>query len=148
MTLECFCNVFPCPSISFVLKSAGTQRESAARDAKSVAVNVGGIKCMVESQYISNHDFHEVVTSLPYISHFHTIWFISEEDFNYDIHGQEYMPHFYNFLAYGSKFYGSGLLCSNHIHATIYNQLAFNVVTYSRDVLCYVSNIPCEILGP
>ncbi|XP_041007724.1 uncharacterized protein LOC121252232 isoform X3 [Juglans microcarpa x Juglans regia] len=38
----------------------GKQRENSPENAKySVCVNVGGIKCLVESHYISNHDFLE-----------------------------------------------------------------------------------------
>ncbi|KAK4586205.1 hypothetical protein RGQ29_023408 [Quercus rubra] len=38
----------------------GKQRENAPQNAKnSIYVNVGGIKCLVESQYVSNHDFLE-----------------------------------------------------------------------------------------
>nr|XP_023915907.1 uncharacterized protein LOC112027474 isoform X2 [Quercus suber] len=38
----------------------GKQRENAPQNAKnSISVNVGGIKCLVESQYVSNHDFLE-----------------------------------------------------------------------------------------
>ncbi|KAG2728041.1 hypothetical protein I3843_01G182700 [Carya illinoinensis] len=38
----------------------GKQRENSPENAKySVRVNVGGIKCLVESHYISNHDFLE-----------------------------------------------------------------------------------------
>ncbi|KAK7308010.1 hypothetical protein VNO77_41561 [Canavalia gladiata] len=37
-----------------------TQRQSLEQDTrKSLSVKVGGIKCMIESQYISNHDFLE-----------------------------------------------------------------------------------------
>uniref|UniRef100_A0A6N2N3B3 Plus3 domain-containing protein n=1 Tax=Salix viminalis TaxID=40686 RepID=A0A6N2N3B3_SALVM len=36
----------------------GAENESSTRNSKnSIAVNVGGVKCLVESQYISNHDF-------------------------------------------------------------------------------------------
>ncbi|KAJ6771324.1 ZINC KNUCKLE (CCHC-TYPE) FAMILY PROTEIN [Salix koriyanagi] len=36
----------------------GAENESSTRKSKnSIAVNVGGVKCLVESQYISNHDF-------------------------------------------------------------------------------------------
>ncbi|KAF9673524.1 hypothetical protein SADUNF_Sadunf10G0033200 [Salix dunnii] len=36
----------------------GVENKSSTRNSKnSIAVNVGGVKCLVESQYISNHDF-------------------------------------------------------------------------------------------
>ncbi|XP_048333265.2 uncharacterized protein LOC107422836 isoform X2 [Ziziphus jujuba] len=48
----------------YVACITGTQRESKPQDGKiSVSVNVGGIRCSVESQYVSNHDFVEFGTS-------------------------------------------------------------------------------------
>ncbi|XP_031396206.1 uncharacterized protein LOC116207423 isoform X1 [Punica granatum] len=44
----------------YVACITGMQRKSLVKDAKSpISVNVGGVKCLVESQYISNHDFLE-----------------------------------------------------------------------------------------
>ncbi|KAJ4722604.1 Zinc finger, CCHC-type [Melia azedarach] len=44
----------------YVACITGAQRESSQQNSKnSISVNVGGIKCLVESQYISNHDFLE-----------------------------------------------------------------------------------------
>ncbi|KAJ6719475.1 ZINC KNUCKLE (CCHC-TYPE) FAMILY PROTEIN [Salix purpurea] len=41
-----------------VARITGVENESSTRNSKtSIAVNVGGVKCLVESQYISNHDF-------------------------------------------------------------------------------------------
>ncbi|KAK4586198.1 hypothetical protein RGQ29_023408 [Quercus rubra] len=45
----------------------GKQRENAPQNAKnSIYVNVGGIKCLVESQYVSNHDFLEWLNSITF----------------------------------------------------------------------------------
>ncbi|GLT78675.1 hypothetical protein SLA2020_502030 [Shorea laevis] len=44
----------------YVACISGAQRLNSQRNSKnSILVNVGGIKCMVESKYISNHDFLE-----------------------------------------------------------------------------------------
>ncbi|EOY05910.1 hypothetical protein QUC31_016535 [Theobroma cacao] len=44
----------------YVACITGAHRQSTQRNSKSsVSVSVGGIKCLVESQYISNHDFLE-----------------------------------------------------------------------------------------
>ncbi|PQP94101.1 uncharacterized protein Pyn_15445 [Prunus yedoensis var. nudiflora] len=37
----------------------GSQRETCPQNVDSIAVVVGGIKCLVKSQYVSNHDFLE-----------------------------------------------------------------------------------------
>lgn len=48
----------------------GKQRENMRQNAKiSVCVNVGGIKCLVESQYVSNHDFLEVIVWLEFVTY-------------------------------------------------------------------------------
>ncbi|KAJ7979926.1 Zinc finger, CCHC-type [Quillaja saponaria] len=44
----------------YVASITGVQRQSSEQNANnSLPVNVGGIKCLVESQYVSNHDFLE-----------------------------------------------------------------------------------------
>ncbi|KAL5851965.1 hypothetical protein ACOSQ3_007083 [Xanthoceras sorbifolium] len=44
----------------YVACITGAQRENLSKNSKNlISVNVGGIKCVVESQYISNHDFLE-----------------------------------------------------------------------------------------
>ncbi|XVF62958.1 hypothetical protein PTKIN_Ptkin09bG0050800 [Pterospermum kingtungense] len=44
----------------YVACITGANRQGAEQNSKnSISVNVGGIKCLVESQYISNHDFLE-----------------------------------------------------------------------------------------
>ncbi|GLU08105.1 hypothetical protein SLE2022_250300 [Rubroshorea leprosula] len=44
----------------YVAQISEAQRLNSQRNSKSsISVNVGGIKCLVESQYISNHDFLE-----------------------------------------------------------------------------------------
>ena len=49
--------------------SAGGHGQSSEQNTrKSVSVNVGGIKCMVESQYISNHDFLEVIINYYFLA--------------------------------------------------------------------------------
>jgi len=53
----------------------GKQRENAPQNAKnSIYVNLGGIKGLVESQYVSNHDFLEVSNNLTAYQFFLTLY--------------------------------------------------------------------------
>ncbi|RVW55432.1 hypothetical protein CK203_095552 [Vitis vinifera] len=45
----------------YVACISGAQKERPSQSSKNpIAVNIGGVKCLVQSQYISNHDFLEV----------------------------------------------------------------------------------------
>lgn len=57
----------PPPLFPFFLSfdHTGVQSQRSKQKLKnSIAVTVGGVKCLVESQYISNHDFTEVKVTL------------------------------------------------------------------------------------